>query len=301
VEVRNQKFVAISTLKHKRTHQVKEILEHVGVKLTQFYGCDEIVSFTRAEPKESHVIYKTILEHKQSDTYVSWNTPKGLEIDLNVSHDVKGARVSKAPERLKPVVEPKKPRNTRKNVSCGDAQAKRQRFCRASEPEPDVTESDDDLWVPVSQLSERGQACARDLAALASAVEAEAAGEANVAVEANVSVAPTLAMAFGAAVEPNIAVNSVAAADPVVAPPVNVPIVQAQPIRAYYDAMPPDPIMAAEIEKLKAENQTLTAENDKLKAVDDVKTKWIADKDRHLADKDKQITSLKASLHVLTE
>jgi len=158
VKVRKQKFITIFTLKPKMINQIRCILDNVGLKLTQFFGCDEIVSFTKKEPKESHEIYKTILEHKQSDTYVSWNTPKGLEIDLNVSHAVQGARVSKAPERLKPVVEPKKPRNTRKNASCGEVQAKRQRFCRASEPEPYVTESDDDIWVPMSQLSERGQA-----------------------------------------------------------------------------------------------------------------------------------------------
>jgi len=47
------------------------------------------------------------------------------------------------------------------------------------------------------------------------------------------------------------------------------------PIRAYYEAMPPDPVMVAKIEKLKAEN-------DRLKAMDDVKNQLIAVQERQI-------------------
>jgi len=158
VEVRKQKFVTIFTFKPKRTNQIRDILDNVGVKLTQFFGCDEIVSFTKKEPKESHVIYKTILKHRDSATHVSWSVPRGLEMDLNVSHSVEGARSRTAPERLKPVEQPKKPRNARRSE---EIQAKRQRLCPVRLPE-DLLEED----VPASQLSEQGQACAQALLGL---------------------------------------------------------------------------------------------------------------------------------------
>jgi len=118
VEVQSQKFVTLSSIKRKRTHQIRDILDRVGVKLTQLFGCD---------------------------------VPKGLEIDLNVPHAVQGRA---APERLKPVVEPKRPRNARKNLSYEEVQAKRQRFCPVSQPaDRYVTDSDDE--VPVSHSARR--------------------------------------------------------------------------------------------------------------------------------------------------
>jgi len=234
VEVQSQKFVTLSSIKRKRTHQIRDILDRVGVKLTQLFGCDEIVSFSKAERNETQVIYKTILDHKDSDTYFSWNVPKGLEIDLNVPHAVQSTRARTAPERLKPTEEPKRLRNARKNPSNETVLAKRQRLCLASQPaDRYATESDDEA--PLSQLSEAG-AC--DL------------------------------MALSGPVDPDVAVD-------LVAPPCDVPVVQAMPIRAYYEAMPPDPVMVAKIEKLKAEN-------DRLKAMDDVKNQLIAVQERQI-------------------
>ena len=87
------------------------------------------------------------------------------------------------------------------------------------------------------------------------------------------------------------------AMEPAQAPVVALPgDIQAQPIRAYYDALPPDPVMTAEIEKLKAENRMLSAENQTLSAeIDELKAVRCA-KNGLLVDKDKQIATYKAGL-----
>lgn len=240
------------------TSQVNDLLDKLGLETAPYMDHPMIMGFAHND-MHKHDFVKLIKRAVSTgqQNCIHWKSDSTLVVNWN--KPIVAPRERKAPQRFKPVTEPKKPRrkvHTPEKINT-------KRFQRVAD-----TESDEDE-VPVSQPSDVHMALFQS-----SQTEAERAA-------LNM---PAIALPSVVAAEPAVVVASHAmAADPSAdLPVVELPVVQAV-YMPNFAAVYSEESKSAEVKRLEAH----LADKDKHLADKD---KQLADKDKHLADKDKYLT-----------